>query len=228
MSAAVASPSPSASPSATKEAILDAAEAVFADMGFAKASIRQIVTAAGVNLAAIHYHFGSKDALIEAVFTRCIGPVNAQRLRLLEDIEAARPQGPLPVQAVLEAFLMPMLSMREAGAKGARMARLYGRLVGESTEALHQMLSRQFGTVVKRFSAALKRSLPAVSESELMWRFYFTVGAAAHVMMDPPGLKKLSRGKCDPDDVDAALQQLVRFASAGMAVPSAAGTEGRQ
>ncbi|MCP5521620.1 MAG: TetR/AcrR family transcriptional regulator [Verrucomicrobiales bacterium] len=207
----------------TKEAILDAAEAVFAEMGFARASIRQIVAAAGVNLAAIHYHFGSKDALIEAVFTRCIGPINARRLELLEALEAEHAKGPLPVAAVMEAFLEPMQEMRESKAKGARMARLYGRLVGESTEALHRMLSRQFGNVVKRFSAALKRSLPAVSEDDLMWRFYFTVGAAAHLMMDPPGLKKLSRGRCDPDEVDVALQQLVRFASAGMAAPSGDG-----
>jgi AcrR family transcriptional regulator len=207
----------------TKEAILDAAEAVFAEMGFAKASIRQIVAAAGVNLAAIHYHFGSKDALIEAVFTRCVGPINARRLELLEAIESAHPEGPLPVEAVMEAFLGPMQQMRESRAKGVRMTRLYGRLVGESTDAMHQILSRQFGHVVKRFAAALKRSLPGVSEGDLMWRIYFTVGAAAHLMMDPPGLKKLSRGKCDPDDVGRALRHLVHFSAAGMAAPSVVG-----
>lgn len=210
----------------TKEAILDAAEAVFAEAGFEKASIRQIVAKAGVNLAAIHYHFGSKDALIEAVFTRCIGPINVQRLGLLEAVEASHPEGPLPMEAVLEAFLAPMLRMREAKAKGLRMARLYGRLVGESTDILHQMMSRQFGGVVKRFGGALKRSLPDVAEGDLMWRFFFTVGAAAQLMLDPPGFKKISRGLCDPGDVDTALQQLVRFAAAGMRASATTRKEG--
>lgn len=209
----------------TKEAILDAAEAVFAEVGFEKASIRQIVAKAGVNLAAVHYHFGSKDALVEAVFTRCIGPINAQRLEMLEAVEAAHPEGPLPVEAVLEALLAPMERMRETGVKGVPMARLYGRLVGESTGSLHQIMSRQFGGVMKRFGGALKRALPDVPEGELMWRLFFTVGAAAHLMLDPPGLKKISRGVCDPGDVATALGQLVRFAAAGMGATAGTGTE---
>lgn len=213
----------------TKEAILDAAEAIFAEVGFEKASIRQIVAAADVNLAAVHYHFGSKEALVEAVFTRCVGPVNAERLELLHAIESAHPAGPLPLEALLEAFLAPMIRHARAEApRRAKMTRLYGRLVAEPSDALEHMMKRQFGGVVKRFAAAFHRAIPEVPEPELMWRIFFTVGAAAHLLLDPPGFKKVSHGMCDPADVDAALEHLVRFAAAGLRAPAATLKETRR
>lgn len=207
----------------TKEAILDAAEAIFAEVGFEKASIRQIVAAAGVNLAAIHYHFGSKEALVEAVFTRCVGPVNAQRLARLEALEATHPVGPLPLEPLIEAFLAPMVHQARAQARRrTELTRLYGRLVAEPSDALEHMMKRQFAGVVKRFAAAFRRAIPQLPDSELMWRIFFTVGATAHILLDPPGFKQISQGRCDPADVDTALEQLIRYAAAGLRAPAAA------
>ncbi|RME95276.1 MAG: TetR/AcrR family transcriptional regulator [Verrucomicrobia bacterium] len=221
------SPAPAAHD--TKTAILDAAEAVFAEVGLARASIRRIVQRAGVNLAAVHYHFGSKEGLIEAVFNRRVAPVNARRLELLAAVEAAHPEGALPVEAVLEAFLRPMQEAREADGRADHLRRLYGRLVGEPSESVGRMMSRQFGPVLQRFGKALKRAVPEVPEPVLLWRLLFTVGAAAHLMLDPLVFKKLTRGRCDPRAGAEGLAELIRFAAAGMRAPAAAGAgEGDQ
>ncbi len=207
----------------TKEAILDAAEAVFAEVGFEKASIRQIVAAAGVNLAAVHYHFGSKEALIEAIFARCVGPVNARRMELLGQLESDNPEGRPPLDALLRAFLAPLLQDTGGDPRSrVKRARLFGRLAVEPTEDLRGIMQRQFGQVMRRFGAAFKRAVPDVSEKELMWRLFFTVGGAAQILIDPPGFKRITRGLCDPSDTEDALMHLVRFASAGMAAATPA------
>src|SRR3954471_3227822 len=93
----------------TKLRILDTAERLFAESGFAATSLRQIISEAGVNLAAVHYHFGSKDELLDAVVTRKAAPVNEERLALLDGLPAEA-----GIPAILDAFLTPMA--RKAGA----------------------------------------------------------------------------------------------------------------
>src|SRR5512134_3133369 len=100
----------------TKERILDAAEALFMVQGFTATSLRMITTRAGVNLAAVNYHFGSKDELVRAVFTRRLGPLNRERVALLEELEEQAGGRPLVPEQVLEAFLT-------AGVRVARDAR---------------------------------------------------------------------------------------------------------
>src|SRR5437867_6100600 len=94
---------------ASKERILDVAERLFAERGFAATSLRNITAEAAVNLAAVHYHFGSKDELIEAVFARRLGPLNRERLRLLEACRAAAGGGSPSVEELLEALIAPAL-----------------------------------------------------------------------------------------------------------------------
>ena len=72
----------------TKDRILDTAERLFARDGFEATSLRSITAEAGVNLAAINYHFQSKEALVQAVIGRRMGPMNDRRLALLDAYEA--------------------------------------------------------------------------------------------------------------------------------------------
>src|SRR2546427_5381031 len=92
----------------TKQRILDTAEGLFGERGYAATSLRQIISEAGVNLAAIHYHFGSKEELLDEVVLRKAAPVNAARLAMLDHAEREAGGAPLRVEAVLEALLVPM------------------------------------------------------------------------------------------------------------------------
>jgi AcrR family transcriptional regulator len=199
----------------TRTAILNAAEAVFAEVGFARASIRRIVRQAGVNLAAIHYHFGSKAGLIEAVIQRRVAPVNERRLRLLDSLERAHPRGRLPLEPVLEAFLRPV---HEAGADTEqvdRLRRLYGRLISEADASWGDLLARQFGPVLHRFTAALARAVPEVPEPVLARRLFFSLGAAVHCLLKPPALIHPIL-PLTGIDTETALEDLIRYAAAGI------------
>ncbi len=206
----------------TKTLILDAAEQAFAELGFGSASLRHIIRSAGVNLAAVHYHFGSKEALVEAVFARRIGRLTQERLALLDACEARARGGPPPLEQVLEAFVGPALRLTTAPAQaGKAFVRLFGRTIAEPSEHLQTMLNEQFGTTITRFLAALQRALPALSPAELAWRFQFAVGAMGYLMADPQNLKSISAGLCDPSDTETAIRELVTFLAAGLRAPVA-------
>jgi AcrR family transcriptional regulator len=204
----------------TKSRILDAAEQAFAGQGF-EASLRQIISDAGVNLAAVHYHFGSKEALISAVFARRISGLTRERLGLLEECERVAGNGALELEGVLEAFVGPALRLTTTPEKGGRVfMRLFGRTIAEPSEQLQRMLNEQFGETAVRFGGALKRALPGLPEAVLCWRFQFVVGAMGYIMADPQNMKVLSGGKCDPADTETAIQELVTFLAAGLRAPA--------
>src|SRR5271155_27474 len=116
----------------TKTRILDAAERLFAERGFGSTSLRNITTAAGVNLAAIHYHFHSKDVLLDNVITRRSDVVNQQRLDMLNKLRHEAAGAPIPLEKLLQAFLAPSFDwVRESGEAGVRFAKLMGRLHAE-------------------------------------------------------------------------------------------------
>jgi AcrR family transcriptional regulator len=203
----------------TKTLILDAAEQAFADLGFGSASLRHIIRAAGVNLAAVHYHFGSKEALVAAVFERRIARLTQERLALLDACEAEAGNNSPALEQVLEAFVGPAL--RLTSVPGHAFVRLFGRTIAEPSERLQAMLNDQFGTTIKRFLTALQRALPGLSDAELGWRFQFAVGAMGYLMADPQNLRSLSAGLCDPGDTETAIRELVAFLAAGLRAPAA-------
>src|SRR5215468_2668082 len=98
-------------PTATKARILDAAEVLFMEHGFEATSLRAITAAAGVNLAAVNYHFGSKEELFQAVLTRRLDPMNQERVDLLTRLENEVAPRPLPCERILNAMFMPALKL---------------------------------------------------------------------------------------------------------------------
>ncbi len=198
----------------TKDRILDAAEALFAERGFGETSLRDITSAAGVNLAAVNYHFQSKDALIQAVFARRLGPLNEARLKLLDQVEAAAGKGRLPLEQVLRAFLEPLLRFEHAGFK-----RLFGRMYADPGDLFEKIFRRQFAEAKVRFMAAFRRALPDLDQVEFLWRFHFMIGAMAHTLSGLHHLEVISDGRCDPSDRDAMLARLIAFIAAGFRAP---------
>lgn len=189
----------------TKEKLLDAAERLIAEHGYAGASLRQIIAEAGVNLAAVHYHFGSKEELLDAVITRTAEPVNAARLALLDRYETEAKGRPVPVQRILEAFLTPMA---KAAAQKPQFVRLMGRIVAEGM--LGAVLDKNFRVISTRFTPALRKSVPGLSEEEFDWRMTFMRGAVAHTMCGKEG-----------SDFERRMALLTRFLSGGFEAPPA-------
>ena len=206
-------------PPGTRELLLDAAEALFAERGIQGASVRAITRQAGANLASVHYHFGSKDNLAREVFRRRLRPINAERLRLLDEIEAnpARP-GPEPL---LEAFLAPALRLLHGASEGGRaFARLMGRTSSHPELPLHREVFEELQPVLERFVAAFERSLPHLPRRDIVWRLYFAVGTIGHTVASARLARELSDGLCDPTDADATIRRLVAFLSAGFRAPA--------
>jgi AcrR family transcriptional regulator len=189
----------------TKTRILDAAEKLFGEKGFEATSLRDITTEADVNLAAVNYHFQSKDSLIDAVIGRQIEPVNQKRREMLA---AAGPNPEL--EQILIAFLAPVM-----GKDVTAIAPLIGRILATPDVFLIQLFKKHMGEVALQFTAALGKALPDLNETEIMWRLNFTGGAIAHVMARSVYLKEWSGGKCDAADRAAVLARLVTFSAAG-------------
>jgi len=161
----------------TKGKILDTAEELFAEQGFLNTSLRTITQRAEVNLAAVNYHFGGKDALLFAVFERFIRPVNQKRLQLLDEAEAAAgPEGP-SVEAVAHAFLNPMTRAWSHPEIWAKRMKLLARAMVELGPKSAELKEHLFAEIFRRFLPALGRAAPHLEENELFWRFYFTVGS---------------------------------------------------
>ena len=165
----------------TKQRILDTAERLIGEQGFAGTSLRQIIAEAGVNLAAVHYHFGSKEELLHALVERKAGPVNVKRLELLDRYIAAERGKPVPVAKLLRAFLEPM--GEQAGAH-PEFVRVMGRLIVEGL--LPAVLEKNFGEVRMRFTTALRAATPHLSDEEFGWRMQFMIGVIAHTMTSSP------------------------------------------
>lgn len=203
----------------TKERILDAAELLFAEQGFAATSLRAITSSAEVNLAAVNYHFGSKEALVAAVFSRRLDPINRARLAWLDRLEQ-RPQ--LEVEEILEAFLDPPLRVSQDPDQGESLlhvAQMIGHATSRPDPALRELLLNQFDEVVNRFTAALGRALPELEPAELLWRFLFMIGSMAHTMAMSSDIQHLSKGVCDPREVDGLIASMVAFNAAGFRSP---------
>ena len=201
----------------TKDRILDAAEALFALSGPSGASLRAITQRAKVNLAAVHYHFGSKDRLLEAVLARRLLPLNAERIRRLENYQKEAGRKKVRLENVIEAMVGPALRLSRDDNEGGRIfMRLLGRLVLEPDARIQNLLTGQFETVLEKFMPSLKVALPHLSPKGFFWRLHFLVGSMAHTMADSERIRLISDGVCDPDDTEGTVQCLVTFLCGGL------------
>ncbi len=196
----------------TKQRILDTAERLFGQQGYAAISLRQIIADAEVNLAAIHYHFGSKEELLDEVVLRGVTPVNELRLELLAAHEAETGGHP-DLEKVLEIFLMPMA---DKASHNPDFVRLMGRLMAEGL--LPTIIQKHFQTVAARFGAALARALPELPAEELAWRMHFMVGAIAQTMCGTPLFPAAARNAPAPS-FHERLQRLSAFLAGGFRAP---------
>lgn len=204
----------------TRTSLLDAAEHLFAHEGVDRASLRAITQAANANLAAVHYHFGSKEALVREVLERRLGPLNRRRLELLDRVETDSSEPTL--EAVITAFVRPALEMVQRERGGHAFARFVCRTFSEPDESLRDLVLEQFREVLARFTTAFARVLPELPPEEMFWRFHFMVGAMIHTAGLGFLAQRMSDGLCNPADLDGLTTRLVRFLRGGLAAEAAA------
>ena len=205
----------------TKQRILDAAEHLFARDGYHATSLRGITTTADANLAAVNYHFGSKEALLEAVIVRRLDPLNEIRRGQLEALlQKAELAGELPsCREVLRAFVEPTLRLRQQGSEAEDFIALIGRTLAEPRGIAMSIFLRHMQPLLQRIFQALALSLPALTEQDLFWRMHFTMGCLSHIM------RCHERYSMVPDNVnidlpvDELIEHFLDFTTAGMEVP---------
>jgi AcrR family transcriptional regulator len=198
----------------TKSRILDAAEKLFARNGFEGTSLRQITADAEVNLAAVNYHFQSKETLMQAIFERRLGPINARRLEMLDALESRGTA--IEAEEILDAFLRPVL---EGMVHTKGFGVLYGRLFTEGEEFMRRYFLVHFQEVATRFRRAWQILYPELPERELLWRMHFAIGVMAHTLAGGSILRFMSGGRCDPADPKEAVPRVIAFIAAGMRAP---------
>lgn len=206
---------------ATKLAILNATERLVASHGFEATSLRAITTAARVNLAAVNYHFATKDALILAMLNRRMKPLNEARLALLDQFEKEAGHDPVRVEKILEALFRPVIELIAQPAKGGRnFLRLLSLCLATPGAFLKPLVQQEFAEKNRRFHRALRRSLPQLSDSEVHWRLHFAQGAFLHVVAHSQVLELSSGGRCRLTNQEAVLQRIIKFCVAGLKSPA--------
>ncbi len=207
--------------SETQTRILDAAEELFMQHGFEGASMRMLTAKAGVNLAAVNYHFGSKDALIEAVFHRRLDAMNAERIAELERLEKEAAGKTLTPDAIIRAFIGASLRMIEDARGGGRnFIRLLGRAYTEPAKPIRALIGQMYAPAMERFKAAFSRALPELPRDELVWRMHFMFGTLAYTLAATDTVQLIAGAKPE-DRYDAQVLQdrLTAFMSAGLLAP---------
>lgn len=195
----------------TKQKILDTAERLIGEQGYAATSLRNIISEAAVNLAAVHYHFGSKEDLLDEVICRKASTVNTKRLALLDAFEAEAGSAPVPVEKVLAAFFDPMI---EAGSLNPQFVRLMGRIYAEGL--LPAIVAKHFQPTLARFAQALRRSVPHLSEAELASRFQFMIGAMSHAVSAERQFSVEGTGSPKVADFRTNMRRLIVFLCGGL------------
>lgn len=198
-----------------RERILSAAVPLFAESGFDAVGVRAIAAAARVNIAAVNYHFGSKDALIVALCERIISNITAQRIIELDRVEAGT-EAPT-TEAILAAFIRPAVRFADpAERSNLLIARLVISHATRHNETLGPVLRTVLTPATTRFAAALAKSLPGASHDTIAHGLHLTVGALLHTITCSEKLAELFPDLPPDSDPEVVTRRIATYAAAGL------------
>jgi len=209
-------------PLETRSAILDVAERLFSENGVEGTSVRQIITAAGVNLGAINYHFGTKDRLALEVFARRLEPVNRARIARLDALEGAAGKKKLKLAQIIDAMIRPAVEAKEGTPNCDDFMRLISRCFQEPNAEVKKFVEEQFAEVARRFDSAILKAVPGLPPGELFWRMSFAFGALHHgqerwLRFDQ--MPHPSEHQAVKPDREGFIQRVIAFVAAGLSSP---------
>jgi len=202
----------------TKTRILNTAEHLFGRDGFHNTSLRALTNLAKVNLAAVNYHFGSKETLLQAVIERRLRPLNKLRQEKIEAVLAfAQQTATAPsATALLRAFIEPTLAFRSTGPGAEDFIALIGRSLTEPDQTVRTCLIKQFLPIFTLLFNSLRLALPELPGDILLARLQFTMGALSQVMCNSIRPALQLPGFPEPLAGQELVEQLLTFVSAGL------------
>ena len=202
----------------TKQRILDTAEHLFACEGYRGTSLRAITGKAGVNLAAVNYHFGSKRALLEEVIKRRMGPLNQVRRKRLEEIRArSLTEGKRPdIRAVLTAFIEPTILFRESERGAGDFITFIGRSFADPDDTVRTVFHRVINPMVQLLFRTVSEALPNQPKDIIFWRLHFTIGALFHTMHIYGAMKPAFMSMTTDIDARSLVNLIIPYVTAGM------------
>ena len=208
----------------TRERILDAAERLFMAHGYEGTSMRQITGEAGVNLAAVNYHFGSKESLMQEVFRRRLDWLNEERMRVLDAYEKDAGGNALKPSQIVDGFFGTLLRLADDDQHGGMtFLRLLGRTLTEPSEFIRTFLAHEYKPVMDRYKEALFRALPEVPKAEIVWRFHFMLGATSYAIAGTDALRLVTDWQIEEEDstdrLDRLVPRLMSFLLGGLRAP---------
>lgn len=208
----------------TRERILDAAERLFMAHGYEGTSMRQITGEAGVNLAAVNYHFGSKESLMQEVFRRRLDWLNEERMRVLDAFEKDAGGNALKPSQIVDGFFGTLLRLADDEQHGGMtFLRLLGRTLTEPSEFIRTFLAHEYKPVMDRYKEALFRALPEVPKAEIVWRFHFMLGATSYAIAGTDALRLVTDWQIEEEDstdrLDRLVPRLMSFLLGGLRAP---------
>lgn len=197
----------------TKEQILNVAERLFAEKGFAGTSLRNVIREAGVNIAAVHYHFGSKEELFIAVVRRAAQQIVTSQLEELAKYENL--DKPPSLENILEAFYGPPLRViTQMGETGLIRAQFMGRCRAEPFP-IQQLADKEFHESQLRFLDILQRALPNQTRTELTWKLDLAIAIIIRTVNKIGQSDSLIKGNSS-EEIEIAISRLVKFVAQGM------------
>jgi AcrR family transcriptional regulator len=199
----------------TKDRILDAAESLFADRGFAETSLRTITNRADVNLASVNYHFGSKKSLIQAVFDRFLKSFVQEFDKQLAPLETQAE--PPTVEQVLHTLVPPLLQMSSVRKKGtSNFMKLLGRAYAESQGHMRRFMQEHYASYLLRFTRQLHRAAPNLAANEMFWRLHFMLGTVIFTLAGSDALREIAEADFkETVTLEQTLERLLPFLAAG-------------
>ncbi|MFT4176815.1 MAG: TetR family transcriptional regulator [Luteolibacter sp.] len=198
-----------------KRKLLDAAEQLFAEKGFEAVSVRDITKLANANVAAVNYHFGSREGLLTMVVTRYLAPINEERMALMDEAERKAGGKPIPVEEIIVAMSRPLINqVTRAEMSEQLFCKLLARVISEQSDNLSYAVETHLRSAAHRFYDALEKALPDLTREEIAWRLHFTHGAMVKLLYHQEMFKRVAD---IPDStLEESFQRFVRFAVAGM------------
>jgi AcrR family transcriptional regulator len=214
--------------SSTRDVIMDAAERLMSEHGFAGVSVREIAAAAGVQFSAISYHFGSKESLLEAIFERRASAVNSERTAVLDNYLRGLSGRPPEMREIVSAFSAPVLTLASQ-ASGLRFLKLQNIVFAENGPLSRRIKARHYYPMSRRIVDLMRRASPSLSERQIYVRFNFLVSALFGSIRDQAQAHVLSDGRVrmNAEEIVEDIADLLMFGLNGSLRPHDGAAEPR-